>query len=104
MRLSLCLILCAIATHTIAQPANLTRVLRTIDFEEQRLGNEEDLPMHWVKVEGPGFPHYIAGKLSNDRARSPGHSFRLDINGGSLLYRYDPKRIKVTPGACYRVE
>ena len=34
-----------------AQPAEVSRVLRTIDFEERRLGNAEDLPMHWRKVE-----------------------------------------------------
>jgi hypothetical protein len=104
MRTFLPLILCLLGTPLLAQPTNLTRTLRTIDFEERRLGNDEDLPMNFVKVEGAGFPHYLSGKLAIDRARSPGHSFRFDLNGGSLLYRYDPKQIKVTPGACYRVE
>src|SRR5438270_6663445 len=85
----------------LAQPATVTRVLRTIDFEERRLGNDEDLPMHWVKVEAPGFPHYLAGKLTTDRAHGGEHSFRFDHNGGSLLYRYEPRQIKVTRGACY---
>ena len=45
-----------------AQPAQVTRVLRTFDFEERRLGNAEDLPMHWLKVDGPGLPHYVSGQ------------------------------------------
>src|SRR2546430_17678563 len=106
MRLSCGLILFALAgaIPAVGQPASLTRVLRVIDFEERRLGNQEELPMHWVKVEASGFPHYVQGRLADDRARSASHSFRFELNGGSLLYRYDPSEIGVTPGACYRVE
>ena len=35
---------------------------------------------------------------------SGSHSFRFDLNGGSLIYRYDPKAIKVKAGAHYRVD
>lgn len=87
-----------------AQPAEVTRVLRNFDFEERRLGNAEDLPMHWFKVEGDGLPHYINGRLTTDRARSGQYSFRFDLNGGSLIYRYDATMIQVQPGAHYRVE
>jgi hypothetical protein len=80
------------------------RTLRTIDFEERRLGNPEELPMHWGKVEGEGRPHYVNGRLATDRARSGKYSFRLELNGGSVSYRYDAGRIKVRPGAHYRVE
>src|SRR5215207_1699694 len=88
----------------LAQPAEVNRVLRTFDFEERRLGNPEDLPMFWNKVEGAGLPHYVNGRLSTDRARSGKYSFRFDLNGGSLIYRYDAGRIKVQAGAHYRVE
>lgn len=87
-----------------AQPEQLSRVLRDFDFEERSLGNPEDLPMHWSKVEGAGLPHYVNGKLTKDRAHQGEYSFRLDLNGGSLIYRYDVQRIKVQPGAHYRVE
>src|ERR1700735_1072339 len=87
-----------------AAPRGVTRVLRTFDFEERRLGNAEDLPMHWVKVEGPGLPHYVNGQLSSDRARSGKYSFRFDLNGGSLVYRYEQGRIRAHAGAHYRVE
>ncbi len=39
--------------------------------------------MHWSKVQGPDFPHYVNARLSDDRARSGKHSFRFDLNGGS---------------------
>src|SRR5580704_3940582 len=79
----------ATAPRASAEPADLSRVLKQIDFEERRLGNREDTPMHWTKIEGIGFPHYVNAKLSDDRARSGQWSFRFDLNGGSLQYRYD---------------
>jgi hypothetical protein len=87
-----------------ATPADTSRVLKFIGFEERRLGNREDLPMHWVKLDGPGLPHYVNGRLSNDRAHTGDWSFRFDLNGGSLIYRYDPNEILVQPNAHYRVE
>src|SRR6476661_2446982 len=95
------LLFCSLAS---AQPAEVNRVLRTFDFEERRLGNAEDLPMNWNKVEGAGLPHYVNGRLTTDRARSGRYSFRLDLNGGSLVYRYEAGRIRVQQGAHYRVE
>src|SRR5687768_12283939 len=99
-----CAIVAFSALSVAAQPPEVKRVLRTFDFEERRLGNKEDLPMHWVKVEGRGLPHYVNGRLTNDAARSGSHSFRFDLNGGGLAYRYAPGRITVQPGAHYRVE
>src|SRR5688572_30688976 len=87
-----------------ADPPPPARDLRSFDFEERLLGNPEDLPMHWSKADGPLFPHYVNGRLSNDRARSGQYSFRFDLNGGSLTYRYDAGRIKVLPRSHYRVE
>ncbi len=88
----------------LAGPAEVSRVLKFIDFEERRLGNREDLPMQWAKLEGAGLPHYVNGRLANDQAHSGEWSFRFDLNGGSLIYRYDPREIQVRPGAHYRVE
>jgi hypothetical protein len=94
--------LCALAAG--GQPAEVNRVLKSFDFEERRLGNAEDLPMNWNKVEGAGLPHYVNGRLATDKARSGRYSFRLDLNGGSLIYRYETGRIRVQQGAHYRVD
>ncbi len=80
------------------------RTLRTIDFEERRLGNPEELPMHWTKVEGPGMPHYVNGRLSTERARTGKYSFLYELNGGSIVYRYDSKQVPVRVGAHFRVQ
>ncbi|MDB5290564.1 MAG: hypothetical protein JWL69_1805 [Phycisphaerales bacterium] len=87
-----------------AAPAAVSRVLRTFDFEERRLGNAEELPMNWLKVEGLGLPHYVNGTLATDRAHSGTYSFRFDLNGGGLIYRYPSGLIPVHVGAHYRVD
>lgn len=103
--LSSCALIALIApAFALAQPPEVKRVLRSFDFEERRLGNKEDLPMHWAKVQGRGLPHYVNGRLSTDAARSGTHSFRFDLNGGGLVYRYEAGRIRVQRGAHYRVE
>src|SRR4051794_28288866 len=103
VRLPFILAVLIVAPTCLAQPAEVNRVLRTFDFEERRLGNAEDLPMNWNKVEGAGLPHYVNGHLATDTARSGKYGFRFDLNGGSLVYRYDAGRIKVRAGAHYRV-
>lgn len=89
---------------TAQESANTDRVLRSFDFEERRLGNVEDLPMHWLKVEGPELPHYVNGRLTTDRHRSGQYSFRMDLNGGSCIYRFESGQIRVQRHAHYRVE
>lgn len=88
----------------VAQPNTVSRTLRTIDFEERRAVSLDAVPMHWVKVEGPGLPHYVNARLSSEVARSGRHSFRFELNGGSVIYRYDASRIPVQRHAQYRVE
>jgi hypothetical protein len=99
--LTCCLLL--LTQSALAQSTPGERALKLIDFEERQLGNNEDLPMHWVKISGPGLPHYVNGKLADDRAHSGQYSFRIDLNGGSAIYRYDPTQIPVTTGGRYRV-
>jgi hypothetical protein len=87
-----------------ARAVEITRVLKTFDFEERRLGNQEDLPMNWSKVSGPGLPHYVHGKLANDQSHGGQWSFRFDLNGGGLIYRYQAGLLKVQAGTHYRIE
>jgi hypothetical protein len=105
MRIGLALILTGLACRAaLAAEATSTRVLHTLDFEERRLGNPEELPMHWTKLVGKAYPHYVNGRLATDRARSGRYSFRFDLNGGSLVYRYDPGQIPVRCGAHYKAQ
>ncbi|HXE52205.1 MAG TPA: hypothetical protein VN541_04285, partial [Tepidisphaeraceae bacterium] len=104
MRAAFIAILLFVCASTSAGGAEVSRVLKTFDFEERRLGNEEALPMRWVKLHGPGLPHYVNGRLDTERRRSGKYSFRFDLNGGSLIYRYGPGLLPVQPGGHYRVE
>lgn len=97
------IVLCLLVGVSRAQPAEVTRELHNFDFEERRLGNVEDLPMNWEKVEGEGLPHYVNARISGDLAHTGTYSFRFDLNGGSLIYRYPAGRIKVQPGAHYHI-
>ena len=84
-------------------PAQLSRVLKTFDFEERDHGNVEDVPAGWMKIEGPGLPHYLHGEF-DDSVRATGKaSFRFDLNGGSITYRYPAGQIPVMAHAAYRV-
>ena len=93
-----------LAPSAAAAPREVSRILRSFDFEERDKGNAESLPMYWTKVTGADYAHYVNGQLATDKARSGRYSFRYDLNGGSLVYRYDTGRIKVQAGAHYRVE
>lgn len=84
-------------------PLSVDRVVHLFDFEERDDGNFEPMPMHWSRVSGPGLPHYVRGAIERGVARSGRHSFRLDVNGGSALFRLSPSRLAVQPGAFYRV-
>lgn len=84
-----------------AAPA--TRVLCDFDFEERSRGNVEDMPFGWRKVEGEGLPQYVRGRFDDKVAAGGSASFRVDLNGGSAIYRYPAGRIAATPGAIYRV-
>ena len=86
-----------------AASADDGRILHRFDFEERDDGNYEQTPMHWARVVGPGLPHYCRGALSSDAAHTGRYSFRLDLNGGSVLYRLAPGVIEVRPDAHYRV-
>jgi hypothetical protein len=85
-------------------PGGSDRILKTFDFDERKQGNDEDQPMNWQKVDGTEFPHYVLGHLKTDRHRNSPYSFRMDLDGGSCIYRYKPGLLKIQPGAHYRLE
>ncbi|MDB5324687.1 MAG: hypothetical protein JWM57_256, partial [Phycisphaerales bacterium] len=90
-------------TAAAAYGATVDRILRRFDFEERAAGNVEDVPMDWVKLEGPGLPHYVNGGLTTDQACSGKYSFGFTLDGGSLIYRYPAGKIVAHPTARYRL-
>jgi hypothetical protein len=89
-----------------ALAAPVSRVLKSFDFEETKLGNFEAIPMYWSKVVGRGFPAYSSGAFDRSQARSATTSFRLETNGGSVAYRFNPpveKRIEIHADADYYI-
>lgn len=98
--------------HAQSQPSEFGegRIVKFFDFDERKLGNPEDLPMYWTKVQDekrPGLPHYVNGKLDGEVGRSSPYSFRFDLNGGSLIYKFDPAvggKIPVKKNARYRIQ
>jgi hypothetical protein len=83
-----------------------SRILRTFDFEERKLGNYESIPMYWSKVADRGFPAYSTGAFDEAVRRSTQTSFKLATQGGSVAYRFTPppdKRIEIQPNADYYV-
>ena len=78
-----------------------SRIVKTFDFEEIKLGNHEEIPMFWLKVADRGFPTYSAGKFDRTVARSATTSFKLELDGGSVAYRLATGKIPINPSADY---
>ncbi|HQY88612.1 MAG TPA: hypothetical protein PK402_08130, partial [Tepidisphaeraceae bacterium] len=78
-------------------------MLELFDFEDPIHGNLEDDPMGWRKLEGPGLPHYLNGKFDQSVKASGQYSYRLDLDGGSLIYRHPAGRVPVRANGLYRV-
>ena len=101
MRIATLTLLVLLAAAAPARGAG--RLHKAFDFEERQLGNDEDVPMHWAKLDGVDLPHYVTGRLTTDRARSGRYSFRMDLDGGSCAYQYAPALLPVAVGGRYRV-
>lgn len=84
-----------------AQAELHTRV-KYFDFDERKLGNYEDTPMHWVQQRGDGLPVLFArGRIDDEVGRSAPPSFRLDIATGNVAYEYQHLDLTVVPGCDY---
>ncbi len=101
-----------------------SKLVYRFDFEEQKLGNYEDLPMHWhvigrqprttnpnfmrmplhvEMVNRPGFPTYTEVRFDTRQYVSGEHSLYLGLNGGSAGAFLEVGSIPVLPGADYLV-
>ncbi len=94
------------AAPVASSPLPGSRVVKTFDFEETRLGNFESIPMFWSKVVGRGYPAYSSGGFDRTVYRSANSSFKLETNGGSVAYRFTPppeQAITVRPESDYYI-
>lgn len=69
--------------------AELYTRVRLFDFDERKLGNFEETPMHWVQLRGDGLPTlYAKGSFDEEVGHTAAPSFRLDIATGNVAYEY----------------
>ncbi len=88
---------CAFAQQTMASDpadgpesirASERRIVKHFDFDERRLGNLEDVPMHWLHYRDNGFPHFVRGRFDFEVGHEDPPSFVLELAGRSVAYHY----------------
>jgi hypothetical protein len=84
-------------------PAGAFEVVRRFDFDERPLGNYEETPLNWVRLDGDGLPRYCTARLDDGDGRLAPPSFRFDLQGGSIAYQYVGDDLPLTPGAEHLV-
>jgi len=78
-------------------------VVKRFDFDERKLGNYEPIPMYWVRLRAEGFPHYLTGRFDEKVGHTAPPSFLLELDGGSLAFRYLGQDIPASPACMYRI-
>ncbi|MCG3138781.1 MAG: hypothetical protein HJJLKODD_02650 [Phycisphaerae bacterium] len=79
------------------------RIIKHFDFDERKLGNLEEIPMHWQRYQADGFPEFSAGKFDDQQGYTGAPSFYLSLDGRSCAYYYDRADIVVEPDSNYRI-
>ena len=86
----------------LSEQAELYTRVKHFDFDERKLGNYEDTPMHWIQQRGDGLPAlYARGQLDDELGRTAAPSFRLDIATGNVGYEYRHLDLTVVPESDY---
>lgn len=102
----------AVATQTAAPQSQLVltpagvlprHILKRFDFDENRFGNYENVPMYWVQRLGPNLPHYNRGEFDRRIGHDGQPSFRLHAITESVAFSYTHNDIPVEPGNRYQV-
>jgi len=88
------------------QPIASRRIVKHFDFDEERFGNLDTLPMYWRKHIDKGFPRYLEGEFDRNTGHTAPPSFLLKLDGSSLAYHYmgpEGRDIAVSPNSDYLV-
>ena len=80
------------------------RLVKRFDFDERKLGNFEDTPMHWRRLEGEGLPFFARGGFDEQVGHDAPPSLRLDIATGNVALEYDHYDLTIIPYADYFIE
>ncbi|MCB9852050.1 MAG: hypothetical protein H6819_03060 [Phycisphaerales bacterium] len=98
--------ICSTTTAQVSsrQPSTaLAREAKRFDFDEQKLGNFEDLPMNWLPITGGSFPRFVEPAFDMMSGHDAPPSFRLQIQTGNVGAYYLAKDIPAHPGSEYRI-
>ena len=79
------------------------RVVHIFDFEEQKLGNFESMPIGWERVAGPGFPAIVEIGFDDQVSHSTQHSLKMSLSGGSAAIQLERGTIPAVPMADYLI-
>ena len=77
--------------------------MKLFDFDERPLGNYEDTPMHWVRLDGDGLPGYNRGTIDDEYGHDAPPSFRLNLEYGNTAYEYRGHDLFVLPACDYLI-
>ncbi len=86
-----------------AQDAALHQILKVFDFDERRLGNFDEAPLHWDRLDGAGLPGFARGYIDDDVGHRAAPSFRLEAQTASVAYEYRQLDLAITPESTYLI-
>jgi len=84
-------------------PIAARRIVKGFDFDERRFQNFTNLPLSWRRRGGRGFPLFLEGRFDPKVGHNAAPSFRLDLDGGSIAYRYEGRDIAVRANSDYMI-
>ncbi len=83
----------------------LRRLAISFDFNERERGNFTDMPLHWNRVGGDGFPGHTDIQFDEQvRHLDQGLSFRLALNGGNAAAELKSGVLAAIPETDYLLE
>ncbi len=85
----------------IETPTQHFKRVRLFDFNEP--DNYYDVPMHWTRFTGDGWPEYAEGVFDNEVGHDAPPSFRLSTAMENVALEYNHPDLGVIPGADYLI-
>ncbi len=80
-----------------------SRVVKAFDFDEQKHGNYDAMPMNWRQIVEPGYPRFLEARFDERVGRSAPPAFHFPLRGGHLGAYYLARDIPADPSSAYRI-